>query len=182
MKISSEGLGNGGDRKVAHGKYHMIVNNAAVATYENKDVGFELEVEILDGTVPEQSGKTMKFQTFRFDWDSFFDLAAALGVTNHATGEAFTTEQLKADRAAKKAGKPLPDYDFDPAEYAGLQFFADVVPEKKKDGTVKDFPRIGHFIVSIADERAKDIPRNQQMIDEVLGGVSEAQEADPLLS
>ena len=170
VRASSQGIGDGSSGKVALGKYHMIVNEAKADVYNGEEVGFDLTVEILGGTVADQENKVMKFQTFRADWDSFWDLVAALGLTDKVSGEAFTMARLQAHREAKKAGKAVDfDCDFDPEECVGRQFFADVVTEKKKDGTVKAFPRIGREIYSVTDDRAKDIPRNQDMIDELLG-------------
>jgi len=170
VRASSEKLGNGGDKKVAHGEYHFLVNESKPWVYDNNEIGFELVVEVQDGTVPDQGGKQMQFQTFHVEWDSFFDLCAALNLTDQATGTTITPELLQHLREEKKAGKKVEfSWDFDPAECVARQFFGDVVADKKRDGTVKDFPRIGRKIYSIADKRTAKIPANEEMITAALG-------------
>jgi len=188
VRGSSEHVGTGSTGKVeVGGVYQFIVNSGTEHTAKSGNVGIRLEVEVLAGTIDGQVGKKMKNQDFWPQGQTFYDLAAALGLTNHANGQIFTPEQLAQDRADKKAGKPDVDYDFDPAECAGRQFFANVVPEldENKKPKADGWPRLGMNIFSIADERVAKIPanhKNQAMIDEVLGGVSDAAEVDPLLT
>lgn len=170
VRASSEKLGTGGDKKVAYGDYHMLVNGSKPWVYDNNEIGFELTVEVLNGTVPDQGGKEMQYQTFHVEWDSFFDLCAALNLTDQATGTTITPQMLQHLRDEKKAGKKVEfSWDFDAAECVGRQFFGDVVADKKKDGTVKDFPRIGRKIYSIADKRTAKIPASEEMITAALG-------------
>lgn len=170
VRASSENVGTGRDPKVALGTYHFVVNAAEEHTAKTGNACIRLEVEVQDGTVKDQQGKTMKYQDFYPKAATFFDLAAALGLTDQLTGETFTPAMLAQMRADIKAGKKSDrEYDFDAAECVGRQFFANVVTEKDQDGKVKDFPRIGMNIFSVVDERAKGIPCNQGLIDDLLG-------------
>lgn len=187
VRASSSNVGTGSSGKVAvGGTYHFIVNSGAEHTAKSGNVGIRLEVEVLGGTIEGQVGKKMKNQDFWPQGQTFYDLAAALGLTDHVSGEVFTPEKLAQARADKKANKGVEvEYDFDPAEAEGRQFFANVVPELDENKKPKEdgWPRIGFEIFSIADERASKIAgRNQSMIDEVLGTTSDAAEADPLLT
>lgn len=172
VRASYESVGSGRDPKVALGTYHFVVNAAEEHTSTKGNSCIRLEVEVLDGTVPDQQGKTMKYQDFYPKAPTFFDLAAALGLTDQTTGHAFTPAMLKQMRdEAKATGKPpAGNCDFSAAECVGRQFFANVVTEKDQDGKVKDFPRIGMNIFSVVDEKAASVPKNQAMIDQLLGG------------
>lgn len=173
VRASSQNVGTGGSGKVAvGGKYLFIINGAEEHTAKTGNVAIRLEVEVLAGTIPEQEGKTMKMQDFYPNSPAFFDLAAALGLTDQITGQVFTLamlKQMRDDAKAKKASDV--EYDFSADECAGRMFFANVVPERGQDGKPKEdgWPRIGMEIYSIVDERAKNIPANEAMIAEVLG-------------
>lgn len=191
VRGSSEHVGTGSTGKVeVNGVYHFIVNSGVEHTAKSGNVGIRLEVEVLAGTIEGQVGKKMKNQDFWPQGQTFYDLAAALGLTNHANGQIFTPAQLEQDRADKKAGKAEVEYDFDPAECEGRQFFANVVPEldENKKPKADGWPRIGMNIFSIADPRVAKMPanhKNQVMIDEVLGAsdaTEPAAEVDPLLT
>lgn len=174
VRASSQNVGTGRNPKVAvGGKYLFVVNSAEEHTAGTGNVAIRLEVEVLSGTIAEQDGKTMKMQDFYPNAPTFFDLAAALSLTDNLTGQPFTPAMLKQMRDDLKAGKTVnTDYDFDPAQCVGGMFFANVVPEQdretkkpKPDG----WPRIGMEIYSVADIRAKSIPANEAIITEYLG-------------
>ncbi len=174
VRASSQSVGTGRDPKVAvGGTYHFVVNASEEHTANTGNACIRLEVEVQDGTIADQSGKTMKFQDFYPAAPAFFDLAAALGLTDTITGETFTPAMLKQMRDDLKAGKPQTrEYDFNAVECQGRQFFANVVPDKGQDGKVKDYPRIGMNIFSVVDERAAKIPKNQALINDLLGVAS----------
>lgn len=172
VRASSQNVGTGRDPKVATGgKYHFIINKAEEHTAGTGNVAIRLEVEVLAGNIADQDGKTMQYQDFYPDGAGFFDLAAALGLTDALTGQAFTPAMLKQMRDDIKAGKQVAtDYDFSAAECEGRQFFANVVPNKK-DGKVdpNGWPRLGLEIMSIVDPRTKAIPAREDLIESLIG-------------
>lgn len=173
VRASSENVGAGGKGKVAiGGKYHAIIVGAEEHTAKTGNVAIRLTVEILNGTIPEQEGKTMKMQDFYPAGSTFFDMAAALNLTDAISGQTFTPamlQQIRDDKKAKRENKT--EYDFSADECVGRQFFIDTAPEldENKKPKADGWPRIGFFIRSIVDPETKNIPANEDLIADVLG-------------
>jgi len=173
VRANSQDVGTGGKGKVAiGGKYHAIVTGAEEHTAKTGNVSIRLTVEILAGTIAEQEGKTMKNQDFYPTGSTFFDMAAALNLTDTISGQTFTPAMLKQMRDDKKAKRESDtEYDFSADECVGRQFFIDTAPEldENKKPKVDGWPRIGFFIRSIVDPETKNIPANEDLIADVLG-------------
>jgi hypothetical protein len=176
--MNSETVGSNG--KCEPGKYHLQVNSCEECTSKGGKDGFKVEVEVLDGTVEGQVGR--KIKSFLYP-PVLWDFVVAIGLENKVTGRPVTLDELNDMRDPKQKKPPI-DAEFVAAEAVSCQFFAAVVPELDDDKKVKPdgFPRLGFFICSVVDERAKDIPRNQAMIDMLLNPTGDAAEVDRLLT
>ena len=164
-RMSSDSIGG---TKCEPGKYHLMVNASEECTSKKNTEGFKVEVEVLAGNVAGQEHK--KVSSFLYA-PVLWDFAAAVGMVNHVTGEAFTPAMLAEMRDPKNKGQKI-DVEFRASDAVGCQFIAEIVPEYLEDKkTIKPdgWPRIGFFVCSVVDDRAKDVPKDQAMIDQLMG-------------
>lgn len=164
MRISGESAVGGGLIEV--GDYVFAVTECeAVTAKSTGNEGFQLAVEIIDGSVAGQEGKELKFQNFY--GAKLFKLAAALCLTNNVTGKPFTPSDHDKLLDDIKNKRPVGEFDFEPQEALNRQFCCDVVlGQEKKEGknAGKRFPELGFNVRPVeavaASESAADAAFN----------------------
>ena len=186
VRASGESIGTGGGR-LAAGKCHLLVTKAEEHTAKSGNTGIRLELEVLGHVVEGQEQKTMKYQDLY--GGRMFDFAAAVGLTDHITGEVFTPTKLAAMRAmqkeneaAKKANKNpphvIPDADFDPGEAENRTFCGEIKYPKPTNEKPDPWPELGFWMVSPYDPEAKDVPKDARYVGETVGAGTSAPSGD----
>lgn len=156
VRVKGDSAVGGGGRVAVGEGFTFLVTEAGIAKAfeDGGDEGFQFKVEVSgapDG-LESEIGKELSFQNFY--GARLFKVAAALCLTNKATGQPYTPADNEAHVQAIKDKQPTGDFDFDEQEAVGREFGADVVMGKpRKSGAYvgQSFPQIGNKIVCVID-------------------------------
>jgi hypothetical protein len=143
--------------EVGKGYVFQVLECDTVKAQSSGNEGFGLKVEVVQSEIEGQVGKELSYQNFY--GPRLFKLAAALILTNKATGQPFTPQAYEQLQADLKAKKDVGEFDFDPTEAVSRQFGAEVVlgkPKQSGNNVGKQYPEIGFDIHCVVDAGGGD--------------------------